>query len=197
MRSRNTYELLAADFRATTASADVCQAFLDSVDISGQLTGRPRLHQSMYLWTKLMFPGEMLGPLGDRSEMGHSIEGRLPMLDTELVEFAKQLPIESKIHGTTEKYVLREAVRPFVTDQVYARRKHPFVAPPGVTDRARNVVQDILRSEALRALPFFDVAAVQRSLDSTCHHAVTGLLTPGLQAALCMAILQEHYRVAM
>jgi asparagine synthase (glutamine-hydrolysing) len=53
----------------------------------------------MYLWTKLVFPALMLGPLGDRSEMGHSIEGRLPMLDNELVEFVKRLPVDSKILG--------------------------------------------------------------------------------------------------
>jgi len=195
MRSLSTYDVLAADFRATTASIDVYQAFLDSIDISGQLTGRPRLHQSMYLWTKLIFPGVMLGPLGDRSEMGHSVEGRLPMLDTDLVEFAKQVSLDSTICGTTEKYVLREAVRPFVTAQVYGRRKHPFVAPPAFTHRTRDVVQDILRSEALRAMPFFDVAAVQRSLDFTKNPAAHRILT-AIQTAVCMAILQEHYRVA-
>ena len=28
-----------------------------------------------------------------------------------------------------EKYVLREAVRPFVTNEIYAKRKHPYSAP--------------------------------------------------------------------
>ena len=46
--------------------------------------------------------------------MGHSIEGRLPMLDAELVEFVKRLPVHSKFLGTTEKHVLREAARPYV-----------------------------------------------------------------------------------
>jgi asparagine synthase (glutamine-hydrolysing) len=188
---------LAADFLATTGNADVHQAFLDSIDIAGQLAGRPRLHQSMYLWTKLVFPSIMLGSLGDRSEMGHSIEGRLPMLDTELVEFVKRLPVESKIRGKTEKHVLREAVRPFVTKQVYERRKHAFTAPHGVPDRTRDVVQDILRSDALHALPFFDVSAVHRSLDATDAPAAKGLPTPDLQAAVCMTILQEHYRVGL
>ena len=194
-RAHKTRQVLAADFLATTGNADVCQAFLDSIDIAGQLTGRPRLHQSMYLWTKLMFPALMLGPLGDRSEMGHSIEGRLPMLDNELVEFVKRLPVDLKILGTTEKHVLREAALPFVTNRVYKRRKHPFRAPPGVPGRTRDVVQDILRSDALRSLPFFDVGSVRRSLDSTIEPSVGALPTPDLQAAVCMTILQEHYHV--
>ena len=178
MRARKTQEILAADFLATTGRADVCQAFLNSIDIAGQLAGRPRLHQSMYLWTKLVFPSVMLGSLGDRSEMGHSIEGRLPMLDTELVEFVKRLPVDSKFHGATEKHVLREAVRPFVTAQVYERRKHRFKAPPGVPDRTRDVVQDILRSDALHALPFFDAGAVRRSLDAADAPAAEGFPRP-------------------
>ncbi|MGA2795313.1 MAG: asparagine synthase (glutamine-hydrolyzing) [Roseiarcus sp.] len=197
MRARKTQEILAADFLAATGKADVCQAFLDSIDIAGQLAGRPRLHQSMYLWTKLVFPSVMLGSLGDRSEMGHSIEGRLPMLDAELVEFVKRLPVDSKISGATEKHVLREAARPFVTRQVYERRKHAFRAPPGVPDRTRDVVQDILRSEALQALPFFDVGAVRRSLDAVNDPAAKGVPTPDLQAAVCMTILQERYRVGL
>jgi len=196
-RGRKIQEILDADFLATTGSADVHQAFLDSIDIAGQLAGRPRLHQSMYLWTKLVFPSVMLGPLGDRSEMGHSIEGRLPMLDTELVEFVKGLPVESKIRGTIEKHVLREAVRPFVTKRVYQRRKHPFIAPHGVHDRMRDVVQDILRSDALRSSPFFDASAVHRSLDVADAPAARGLPTPDLQAAVCMTILQEHYHVGL
>jgi asparagine synthase (glutamine-hydrolysing) len=196
-RAGNIRRLLAADFLATTGSADVYQALLDSIDIAGQLAGRPRLHQSMYLYTKLVFPSVMLGSLGDRSEMGHSIEGRLPMLDTELVEFVKQLPVDSKIHGTIEKYVLREAARPFVTNQVYERRKRPFIAPPGIPGRTRDVVQDILRSDALHALPFFDVAAVHRSLEATNGSTAKGVHTPDLQAAVCMTILQQHYRVGL
>jgi asparagine synthase (glutamine-hydrolysing) len=195
-RSRKTRGILSREFVATAGKADVCQAFLDSVDVAGQLADRPRLHQSMYLWTKLVFPSVMLGSLGDRSEMGHSVEGRLPMLDSELVEFVIRLPVHSKLHGTTEKYVLREAVRPFVTQGVSRRRKHPFSAPPGVPGRTREVVQDVLRSDALRALPFFDVGAVRRSLDATLKSDADGKPTPDLQAAVCMTILQEHYRVA-
>jgi asparagine synthase (glutamine-hydrolysing) len=195
-RSRKTRHILSPDFVARTGNADVCQAFLDSIDVAGQLADRPRLHQSMYLWTKWVFPSVMLGSLGDRSEMGHSVEGRLPMLDTELVDFVKHLPVHSKLHGTIEKYVLREAVRPFVTERVSRRRKHPFSAPPGIPGRTREVVQDILRSDDLCALPFFDVGAVRRSLDATLEPDAEGHPTPDLQAAVCMAILQEHYRVA-
>lgn len=194
-RARPTREILSTDFLAATGTPDVLQAFLDSIDIGGQLSGRARLHQSMYLWTKLIFPAVMLGALGDRSEMGHSVEGRLPILDSELVEFVKRLPVASKLDGATEKRVLREAARPFVTKRVYQRRKQAFRAPHGIPGRTRDVVQDILHSDALRALPFFDVKAVHRSLETSAKAAGDQeSKTPDLQAAMCMTILQEHYR---
>jgi asparagine synthase (glutamine-hydrolysing) len=194
-RSRKTRGALSPDFLTNIVEPDVCQAFLASIDIDGQLIGRPRLHQSMYLWTKLIFPAVMLGSLGDRSEMGHSIEGRLPMLDAELVEFVKRLPVSSKIHGTIAKNVLREAVRPFVPQRLSERRKHPFSAPPGIRGRARELVQDTLRSDAFRTLSFFDPNAVNHSLAETLRSEADEP-TPDLQAAVCMTILQEHYHVA-
>jgi len=39
-------------------------------------------------------------------------------------------PVNQKIRGMTEKYVLREAVRDVITGTVYRRQKHPFLNPP-------------------------------------------------------------------
>jgi hypothetical protein len=68
--------------------------------------------------------------LGDRMEMGHSIEGRVPFLDHKVVEVITRQPVNQKIRGMTEKYVLREAVKDVITDTVYKRQKHPFLSPP-------------------------------------------------------------------
>jgi asparagine synthase (glutamine-hydrolysing) len=35
-----------------------------------------------------------------------------------------------KIKGMTEKYVLREAAKPVLTEAVYRRQKQPFMSPP-------------------------------------------------------------------
>jgi asparagine synthase (glutamine-hydrolysing) len=73
-----------------------------------------------------------------------------------------------KIRGGKGKHVLREAARPWVTDAVYRRRKQAFLAPPSVLHthkRLRQMLQDRLRGEAMRAVPFFDHAAIVRLLD--------------------------------
>ena len=83
-----------------------------------------------YLWAKTGLPTYNLTMLGDRMEMAHSIEGRVPFLDHHGVEVIRSQPVAQKIRGMTEKCVLREAVRDVVSDTVYRRQKHLFLSPP-------------------------------------------------------------------
>ena len=115
-----------------------------------------------------MLPNYVLTVLGDRMEMAHSIEGRVPFLDHHVVELVRGLPVAQKIRGMTEKYVLREAARPVLTDTVYRRHKHPFTTPPvalAPNERLHELVQDTLRGPVLASLPFFDRAKVVALLD--------------------------------
>src|SRR5207344_917228 len=141
---------------------------LDDLDVRGQLTGREPLHQSLYLWSKTVLCGYILTVLGDRMEMGHSIEGRVPFLDHHVAEVIASQPVNQKIRGMTEKFVLREAVRDVITDTVYRRQKHPFLSPPATLnpdEKLSTFVQDTLRGPALAAMPFFDQKKVVELLD--------------------------------
>jgi asparagine synthase (glutamine-hydrolysing) len=70
----------------------------------------------------------------DRNSMAHSIEARVPLLDHRLVEFAFRLPDELKINGIETKYVLREAMRGVLPEDVRARKdKVGFRADPKAT----------------------------------------------------------------
>ena len=160
--------LLRPSFLADFAQRDAFRVFLDHFDVERQLTGRDPVHVSLYLWTRSMLCNYLLNMLGDRMEMAHSIEGRVPFLDHRVVEAIVAMPVSMKIHGVTEKYVLREAVRDVLTDTVYRRQKHPFMAPPAGLDlsgRLMQLMQDVLRGPVLAAQPFFDPAAVTALLD--------------------------------
>ena len=67
------------------------------------------MHQSLYSVGKTLLPSYILTVLGDRMEMAHSVEGRVPFLDHHVVELLCAMPVRQKIRGMTEKYVLREA----------------------------------------------------------------------------------------
>lgn len=58
----------------------------------------------------------------DRNSMAHSVEARLPLLDHRLVEFACKLSPGRKIHGGWTKYILREAVKGVVPDEIRWRK---------------------------------------------------------------------------
>lgn len=141
---------------------------VDDTDVLRQLRGRDALHQSLYLWSKTVMAGYILTMLGDRMEMANSIEGRVPFLDHKLVTLIANQPVNQKIRGMTEKFVLREAVKDVITDTVYKRQKHPFLSPPATLnpdDAFQTFVQDMLRGETLRSLPFFNQKRVVGLLD--------------------------------
>ena len=63
--------------QAAAAARDPGAALLASFDVPGQLTGRARVEQSAYLWTRLALEGYILRSLGDGLEMASGVEGRL------------------------------------------------------------------------------------------------------------------------
>ncbi|KAK5134025.1 hypothetical protein LTR08_007030 [Meristemomyces frigidus] len=93
------------------------------------------LHAALYVWSKGHLPNIFLTCLGDRTEMAHSIEARTPFLDHFLTEYVNRLPPSVKLRWLpkerrfVEKWILREAARPFITEELYLRKKHPYSAP--------------------------------------------------------------------
>jgi asparagine synthase (glutamine-hydrolysing) len=192
--------LFAPDFAAEYAARDPYRVFLNDLDVSGQLAVREPVNQSLYLWSKVVLPSYVLSVLGDRMEMAHSVEGRLPFLDHHVVEMVRDLPVAQKIRGMTEKYVLREAVRPVLTATVHGRQKHPFLTPPAALspgERLHELVQETLRGSALASLPFYDRAKVIALLDglpAQSDEARTAL-DPVLMILLSACSLHERYKL--
>jgi asparagine synthase (glutamine-hydrolysing) len=200
-RSVHLRPLLNANFCARYSPIEGDFPFLDDLDIKGQLEGRDPLHISLYLWSKTMLPAYILTMLGDRMEMAHSVEGRVPFLDHHVVELVASQPVNQKVRGMTEKYVLREAVRDVITDTVYRRQKHPFMSPPATLTPNGTLsvfVQDTLRGTSLASMPFFDQARIVELLDripdmdSGQQNAADGLL----MSLVSLCVLQERFNLA-
>ncbi|SEB84122.1 asparagine synthase (glutamine-hydrolysing) [Paramicrobacterium humi] len=95
----------------------------------------------------------------DRPYMAHSIEARYPFLDEDVVDFALTLPERSKLEGTNEKRVLKEAMADDVPEAITGRVKQPYTAPEG--DIFRSQAGDELLTvyaspRALRSVGIFD-----------------------------------------
>ncbi len=65
----------------------------------------------------------------DRMTMGASVEGRVPFLDSSLVRFAAELPVELRFAGGESKPLLRDLARRWLPADVATRRKHGFSTP--------------------------------------------------------------------
>jgi asparagine synthase (glutamine-hydrolysing) len=193
--------IFADSFLQEFKEREASRSLLNDIDVAGQLTGRHPLNQSLYLWSKTVLPNYLLTNLGDRMEMAHSIEGRVPFLDHRLVELIRSQPVTQKIHGSTQKYVLREAVRDVVTDTVYRRPKHVFQSPPATLDpngKFNTLVQDVLRGPILRSIPLFDQQKVVTLLDSL-HAGQEGLRVANdhvLLIALSACVLQQRFKLS-
>jgi asparagine synthase (glutamine-hydrolysing) len=167
-RAVKAQPLLADDFGCRFKDREGYLQLLSDIDVPGQLKGRDALNQSLYLWGKSVLANYILTMLGDRMEMAHSIEGRVPFLDHHVVECICRQPVNQKIRGMTEKYVLREAVRDVITDTVYRRQKHPFLSPPATLNPEQTFntyVQDMLRGSVMASIPYFDQKRIVAMLD--------------------------------
>jgi asparagine synthase (glutamine-hydrolysing) len=65
----------------------------------------------------------------DRVSMAHAVEVRPPFVDHRIVEFAAKLPIDFKIRGARQKYLLKEVMRSKLPAAIVQREKIGFDIP--------------------------------------------------------------------
>ncbi len=65
-------------------------------------------------------PGDLIAKI-DIATMAHALEARSPLLDHEVLELAAALPAELKIRGREKKWILRQAMRGWIPDEILDR----------------------------------------------------------------------------
>jgi asparagine synthase (glutamine-hydrolysing) len=86
------------------------------------------LRMVQYLDFKTYLPGDILTKV-DRASMAHSLEVRVPFLDHKYVEWTAGLPTSTKLKGGIGKWVLKEALRPLLPEEILFRKKMGFAVP--------------------------------------------------------------------
>ncbi|MEJ2717683.1 MAG: asparagine synthase-related protein [Deltaproteobacteria bacterium] len=68
--------------------------------------------------------------------MAHSIEGRVPFLDLEMIRLGQLIPAEMKLSGEQgiEKWILREAFKDLLPPEILWRDKEQFDEGSGTVD---------------------------------------------------------------
>jgi asparagine synthase (glutamine-hydrolysing) len=101
----------------------------------------------------------------DRASMAHSLEVRVPFMDTAVANFAFSLPRQHKVRGLSKKVLLRRAAAPLLPETVTHGKKRGFSIPAAAWLRGElePFARDTLASVGRQG--FFEPAVVTRLLD--------------------------------
>lgn len=103
----------------------------------------------------------------DIATMAHGLEGRSPLLDHELVEFAASLPADLKRRGRDGKYLFKRVVRDLLPAEVLQRRKMGFGVPLDHWFRSslHEMAHDVLLTGAATRRGLFNPSYVSSMLE--------------------------------
>ena len=160
--------LMRPDFLAAYKDRDAYSELLDATELESRCSHCHPVDQTSWLWSKTALANYILRTLGDGTEMPASVEGRVPFLDHQLIEFLTTLPAAVRMQGPIEKALLREAARPFIPEAIYRRQKHPLDAPPlclFATANGLASIRERLASLSFESQPFFCQNRCKQLLD--------------------------------
>jgi asparagine synthase (glutamine-hydrolysing) len=160
--------LFAPAVRAEIGERDVVGELL--ADLPADLPRWDPLAQDQYLEIRTLLAGYLLSSQGDRMLMAHSVEGRFPYLDSDVIELGHSLPASYKLKVLDEKHVLKRVAKDWVPESILARKKQPYRAPDATC--------------FVRARPNKDAPAWIAELSSESALAQGGVFDPRATSAL-------------
>ena len=107
-------------------------------------------------------------PVSDITSMAVSLEGRVPFLHNEVVDFAFSIPFDLKVRGLKTKYIFRKAMEPILPKEIVRMKKKGFSVPGSrwIKNELKPYVTDMLSGENLSKIPFLNSNAVGAVLDN-------------------------------
>ncbi|KAJ7443531.1 putative asparagine synthase [Mycena latifolia] len=179
-------EIYTTTILAATGGPDVTRAIAEGIDprvrekaVSGQWHS---FNVASYVTAKTLLQQSILNYIGERTEMAHSVEARPPFLDHHFIEYINTLPPSLKVKpvkeadgswGFTDKWILRQAVKPYVTEELFLRRKLSYNAPPSRRDAKESKLVPLqahlkarITQSNVENLGFFEWSFVQHTLSS-------------------------------
>jgi asparagine synthase (glutamine-hydrolysing) len=124
------------------------------------------LNEVLLLDMRMYLENDILVKL-DRASMMASLEGRVPLLNNDLVAYATRLPLDVKLRGMRSKFILKRALRGILPDSILNRPKKGFGIPIAEWFRGplKEQMLSALSPERISADGFFEPVAVRRLVD--------------------------------
>ena len=145
--------------------------------------------RAQWLEMTTLLPGYILSSQGDRMLMAHSVEGRFPFLDRDVVNFANALPARHKLMGLDEKFILKREFRDLLPESILSRPKQPYRAPDATTffgrlsgrlsdvssRSRRDWIDEVTAPDALRDCGIFQPSMISGLLAKCSRTGGTGM----------------------
>ncbi len=138
----------------------------DAIELAwAQTSGSAVVDKMLEVDIATYLAGDLI-PKIDIATMAYALEARSPLLDHQLMEFAATIPAGLKIRGQEKKWILREAMRGVLPDDILDRPKQGFTVPLSSWLRTdlRAWSQEILLDRATIDRGYFDERAVRALL---------------------------------
>lgn len=129
----------------------------------------------------------------DKMSMAAGVETRVPLLDTEVIDFASTLPNTLKQRGREGKWIFKKAMEPLLPKSAIYRPKTGFGAPlrRWINHELRDLVDASLSMEKINLRGIFDPRAVRSLIERTRLGQVDGSYT--VFSLLCIELWFQRF----
>lgn len=152
--------LLTPEAQAALADAPPLERFVAGYLGGGEM--RSLLNQLLHCNLRTKGAHHILTKV-ERLTAACGLQGRAPLFDRAVVDHAFAVPPRLKLAGTTEKWVLKEAVRDLLPPTIVDRPKSGMCVPvqQWLTGPLRTLAHEVLLGDAGRSRGLFDAATIR------------------------------------
>jgi asparagine synthase (glutamine-hydrolysing) len=118
--------MFSAEFAASVAAAPPGDPL---ASLPAEFSSWSSLARAQYLEITTLLAPYLVSSQGDRMMMAHSVEGRFPFLDRNVVDFCNALPPGYKLANLDEKHILKRFATGLVPPAIARRKKQAYRAP--------------------------------------------------------------------
>ncbi|PID82880.1 MAG: asparagine synthase (glutamine-hydrolyzing) [Clostridiales bacterium] len=152
-------DILKASYKNTTTAKDLTKKYYDKVKDMDEASKKLYLDMNMWIVDDILLKA-------DKMTMANSLELRVPLLDKEMWELARKIPIKYKVNKTETKYAFRKAANKSIPSEWAGRRKLGFLVPFVSFIKEKNyydIVKEMFNKDFVSE--FFDVEKINKLLD--------------------------------
>lgn len=104
----------------------------------------------------------------DRMTMGATLEVRVPFANTKLIEYLWNLPFDYKYRNNIEKYLLRDAFKDLLPEDILYRKKNPYPKThnPKYLKIVSNLLKERLKNKNSILYTIFNIEEINNLLNS-------------------------------